>query len=63
MRQALRLGLEVYYMSVAGYRGAPVTTLTWSAWDGVMVRSVPASVVIAVKCPVGQCRLTLSNSR
>ena len=48
-------GLELFYVSTPGYRGAPVSTLTWAAWDGDMARSLnkKAVAVVVVKCPIG----------
>jgi len=54
-------GVELYYVAPPGWRGSPLTKLTWTAWDGTLTRSFPAEAVVAVLCPVGYAKRTSTS--
>ena len=45
--------LTLYYVPPDGARSMPAASISWYAWDGVMVKSIPGTALIQVLCPVG----------
>jgi hypothetical protein len=41
------------YRYTEGYRGSPVASVNWYAWDGNMTRSQKGDVLLQVLCPLG----------
>lgn len=45
--------MTLYYVPPKGFRGSPIATVNWWAWDGTMTRSITAKALLQVLCPVG----------